>query len=284
MANQAEQKVWFITGCSTGFGRILAEQLLAAGARVIATARKPESLKDLAAKYPDTAQTLALDVTQQASIDAAVKEALARFGRVDVLVNNAGYGVNGAIEEVTPEEYMPMYETNVFGLFRMTQALLPQFRKQRSGNIVMLSSIAGLVGSPGWGLYASTKFAVEGFSEALAGELAPLGVYVTLVEPGPFRTDFLGRSGVQAKKQIEDYEPAVAPARAFFANMAHKQPGDPAKACEAIVQAVNSAKPPVHLVLGKTALERFRGKLAQFQAEMAEWEEVTLATDFPPGT
>jgi NAD(P)-dependent dehydrogenase (short-subunit alcohol dehydrogenase family) len=284
MANTAEQKVWFITGCSTGFGRVLAEQLLAGGAKVVATARQLDSLKDLAARYPDRAQTLALDVTKQESIDAAVQAALAHFGRVDVLVNNAGYGVNGAVEEVTPEEYMPMYETNVFGLFRVTRALLPHFRKQRSGNIVMLSSIAGLVGSPGWGLYASTKFAVEGFSEALAGELAPLGVYVTLVEPGPFRTDFLGRSGVQAREQIADYEPAVGPARTFFTNMAHKQPGDPAKACEAIVQAVNAPKPPLHLVLGKMALDRFRGKLAQFQAEISEWEQVTVATDFPPGT
>jgi NAD(P)-dependent dehydrogenase (short-subunit alcohol dehydrogenase family) len=284
MANTAEQKVWFITGCSTGFGRILAEQLLAAGANVVATARNVDSLAEFTTKYPGNAKVLALDVTKQSSVDAAVEDALAHFGRVDVLVNNAGYGLNGAIEELTPDEFMPMYETNVFGLFRMTQALLPYFRKQRSGNIVMMSSIAGLVGSPGWGLYASTKFAVEGYSEALAGEMAPLGISVTIVEPGPFRTDFLGRSAVQAKNYIADYEPSAGPARAFFHNMARKQPGDPEKACAAIIQAVNAPKPPLHLVLGKMALDRFRSKLDQFSAEMTEWETVTLATDFPAGT
>ncbi len=281
MADIALQKIWFITGCSTGFGRILVEQLASAGIKVVATARKVDAIKDLAIKYPGNVQALPLDVISQPSVDAAVKDALAHFGRIDVLVNNAGYGVNGAIEEVTPEEFMPMYETNVFGLIRMTRALLPHFRKQRSGNIIMMSSIAGLVGSPGWGLYASTKFAVEGLSEALAGEMAIFGVHVTVVEPGPFRTDFLGRSGTQAKSLIDDYVPATGPARDFFDKMDGKQPGDPELACKAIIEAVNSPKPPVHLVLGKTALTRFRGKLDTWQQELKQWEQVTLNTDFP---
>jgi len=283
MAN-AEKKVWFITGCSTGFGRVLTEILAESGENVVATARNVESLSDFTTRFPGNVQILQLDVTSQSSVDGAVEDALAHFGRVDVLVNNAGYGVNGAVEEVTPDEYMPMYDTNVFGLFRMTKALLPHFRKQRSGNIVMLSSIAGLVGSAGWGLYASTKFAVEGYSEALAGELAAFNVFVTIVEPGPFRTDFLGRSGVQAKGLIDDYAPVTGGARDFFNNMVGKQPGDPVKACAAIIQAVNSPKPPVHLVLGKMALTRFRAKLDQFQQEMKDWEAVTVATDFPEGT
>ena len=280
----AEKKVWFITGCSTGFGRVMAELLAEAGENVVATARSVDSLSDFTVRFPGNVQILQIDVTSQSSVDGAVQDALAHFGRVDVLVNNAGYGVNGAAEELTPDEYMPMFEANVFGLIRMTKALLPNFRKQRSGNIVMMSSIAGLIGSAGWGMYASTKFAVEGFSEALAGEMAIFNVHVTIVEPGPFRTDFIGRSSVQAKGLIDEYIPATKPARDFYATMARKQPGDPVKACEAIIAAVNSPKPPVHLLLGKTALTRYRAKLEQLQQEMNQWEAVTLDTDYPPGT
>jgi len=276
-------KVWFITGASTGFGRLLAEQLLADGANVIATARKPEQLTDLTTKYAANVQILPLDVTSQSQIDAAVKDALARFGHVDVLVNNAGYGVNGAIEEVSADEFMPMFNTNVFGLIAVTKAFLPQFRARRSGNIVNLSSIGGLIGMPGWGYYNATKFAVEGLSMALAGELEPLGVHVTVVEPGAFRTDFLGRSGQEAAVVISDYTPTAGLARQYLQTQSGKQPGNPQRAVEAIIVAVSAPKPPKHLVLGKTALKRWKTRLAEWETELAEWESTTAGADFPEG-
>jgi NAD(P)-dependent dehydrogenase (short-subunit alcohol dehydrogenase family) len=189
MSEQTPPKVWFITGASTGFGRIMAEKLLRGGQKVIATARKPDQIDSLAIHYKDNCLVVQLDVTEPASIEAAAAAALEKFGRVDVLVNNAGYGIAGGIEETTEDEFMPVFDTNVFGLIRVTRAFLPQFRKQRSGAIVNLSSIAGLIGTPGWGYYNASKFAVNGFSEALAAEMAPLGVHVIIVEPGPFRTD-----------------------------------------------------------------------------------------------
>src|ERR1035441_7286900 len=212
-------KVWFITGTSTGFGRLLAEAVLKAGGRVLATARKPEQIADLVQQYPDAARAFALDVTRPKQIEAVAKDAIAAFGRVDVLVNNAGYGIAGGIEEAEEKEFLRVFETNVFGLMRVTRALLPQFRKQRSGNILNLSSMAGLAGSAGWGYYNASKFAVEGFSEALAQEVAPLGVKVTIVEPGPFRTDFLGRSGVVAKREIADYAETGARRANIFTRM-----------------------------------------------------------------
>jgi len=277
-------KVWFITGASTGFGRLLAEHLLAQGANVVATARKPEQLTDLTTKYASNVQILPLDVTSQSQIDAAVKDALGRFGHIDVLVNNAGYGLTGAFEEVTEDEYMPMFNTNVFGLIQMTQALLPHFRERRSGNIVFLSSIGGLIGLPGWAFYNATKFAVEGLGEALGLELAPLGVHVTIVEPGPFRTDFLGRSGVAAKNIIPDYAETAGKTREYFNSQAGKQAGDPQKAIEAIVSAVEAPKPPRHLLLGKLALERYQAKVAAFQADIDAWKETTVGADFPGHT
>jgi len=275
------QKVWFITGASTGFGRLLAEQVLSAGGSVIATARKPDQIADLQQKYPDTALAVALDVTEESAIDAAIDAAIEKFGRIDVLVNNAGYGLAGAIEEATESEYMPVFETNVFGLIRVTRALLPHLRAQRSGHIVNLSSIGGLIGSPGWGYYNASKFAVEGFSEALAAELAPLGIHVTIVEPGPFRTDFLGRSGVEAKQRITDYDETAGKTRQYFHEQAGKQPGDPAKAVAAIIAAVESPEPPRHLVLGKLAFNRMSARLDQWKQELAAWQETSLGADFP---
>ena len=279
--NTQAGKVWFITGASTGFGREMAEQLLADGAKVVATARKPEQLSDLAAKYPETALILPLDVTKDAAVQFAVEKTLAKFGHVDVLVNNAGYGTAGAVEEVTEAEFMPMYETNVFGLIRVTKALLPQFRERRSGHIVNLSSIGGLVGLPGWGLYNSSKFAVEGLSEALFVELAPLGVKVLIVEPGPFRTDFLGRSGQEAAQRIADYDQTSGKTREYMKTNDGKQAGDPVRAVQAIIAAVASPNTPKHLLLGKLALTRFRQKLDEFTQEIAAWEPVTLGSDFP---
>ena len=282
-ANGSQQgKVWFITGASSGFGRLLAEHVLSLGGSVVATARKPETLDEFTTKYPANAQVLRLDVTDKQQVEDAVKDALARFGHIDVLVNNAGYGVTGAIEEVTEKEYEPMFNTNVFGLITMTKALLPQFRARRSGNILNLSSIGGLLGMPGWGYYNATKFAVEGLSEALGHEMEPLGVHVTIVEPGPFRTEFLGTSGKEAKEQIADYAKTAGKTREYFQTQSGKQVGDPQKAVEAMVAAVESPKPPRHLLLGKLALDRYRAKQKQFDADIAAWEEVTLGADFAP--
>ena len=250
----------------------------------MATARRPEQIANLGDHYSDRCLVLPLDVTNQEQVDAAAEQTIARFGRVDVLVNNAGYGVTGAIEEVADAELMPMYETNVFGLLRVTRAFLPQFRKQGSGHILNLSSIGGLTAGPGWGLYQGTKFAVEGLSEALAQEVAPLGIRVTIIEPGPFRTDFLGRSGVEAAKKIEDYDATAGNARRYMAEQDGKQPGDPLKAVQAMIQVVESPNPPLRLLLGAGALKRVRAKIDSWQKELAAWEPVTVGADFPEGS
>lgn len=276
-----QDRRWFITGASSGFGRLLTEYLAQLGARVVATARDVEKLQEMMKRYPGNIVTLELDVTKPHSIDKAVADAMSHVDHVDVLVNNAGYGVTGAIEEVSEAEYMPMFETNVFGLINLTKALLPQFRERRSGCIVNFSSIGGLIGAPGWGYYNATKFAVEGLSEALSGELAPLGVHVMVVEPGPFRTDFLGRSGVEAKTRIADYEPTVGKTREYFETQSGKQPGDPQRAVEAIVAAVSDPNPPKHLLLGRTALTRFRKRLEDWKVELDRWQETTVGADFP---
>jgi NAD(P)-dependent dehydrogenase (short-subunit alcohol dehydrogenase family) len=276
-------KVWFITGASTGFGRLLAEEVLKAGGRVIATARKPEQIAQLTWEYPDAARTFVLDVTRPEQIEAVAQDAIAAFGRIDVLVNNAGYGIAGGIEEATEEEFLPVFETNVLGLIRVTRAFLPQFREQRSGHILNLSSIAGLVGGAGWGYYNTSKFAVEGFSEALAAEMAPLGVKVTIVEPGPFRTDFLGRSAVLAKRTIPEYEESVGKTREYYFDQSGKQRGDPLKAVHAMMDVAESANPPLHLLLGALAYNRFKGKLERWREEIAAYEGVTLGADYPEG-
>jgi len=279
----SNDRTWFITGASTGFGRVLAEEVLKAGGKVVATARNRDKVMDLEEKYRQTAKALALDVTDAGQVDSAVTQGIAKFGRVDVLVNNAGYGVAGAIEEVSEAEFMPMFETNVFGLLRVTRAFLPHLRKQRSGHILNLSSIGGVVASPGMGYYNATKFAVEGISEALAAEVAPLGIRVTIIEPGPFRTDFLGRSGVVAKTRIADYDATAGNMRKYFAENDGKQKGDPLRAVHAMMQVVDSPNPPLRLLLGASALQRLRSKLANWEKEIAAWEQVTLGADFPEG-
>ena len=276
-------RTWFITGASTGFGRHLAEEVLKAGGNVIATARNPDQVADFEQRFPGKAKALKLDVTIPAQVDAAVTLAIAHFGQVDVLVNNAGYGLAGTIEEATEAEFRPMFETNVFGLIRVTQAFLPHLRAQRSGHILNISSIGGLVSTPGMGYYNATKFAVEGISEALAGELTPLGIHVTLIEPGPFRTDFLGRSGVIAAQQIEDYEVASGNIRNYFSAQNGKQKGDPIRAVHAMMQVVESPNPPLRLLLGSVALQRLHTKLDSLQKDVAAWESVTVGADFPEG-
>ena len=222
-------------------------------------------------------------MTQPTQIVQVAPEAIAAFGHIDVLVNNAGYGVSGAIEEVSEEEFEPMFQTNVYGLIRTTRAFLPHFRERKSGHIINISSIGGLIGGAGWGFYNTTKFAVEGFSEALAGEMKPLGVQVTVIEPGPFRTDFLGRSGKLAEREIPEYARTAGKTREYLLTQNGKQPGNPQKAIEAVIAVVDSPQPPMHLILGKSALTRFRDKIANWQKEMAAWESVTLGSDFPEG-
>jgi NAD(P)-dependent dehydrogenase (short-subunit alcohol dehydrogenase family) len=276
-------RTWLITGASTGFGRLLAEELLKRGERVAATARDRSKLDDLVRRYPETAKTYELDVTKPQQIGKVAHEAIETLGHIDVLVNNAGYGVNGAIEEVAEEEFEPMFQTNIYGLIRTTRAFLPHFRKQRGGHIFNFSSIGGLIGGAGWGFYNATKFAVEGFSEALAAEMKPLGVRVTVIEPGPFRTDFLGRSGKVAEREIPDYAQTAGKAREYLKTQSGKQPGDPQKAVEAVITVADSPNPPLHLILGKSALTRFRDKLSTWEKEIAAWESVTMGADYPEG-
>jgi len=272
--------VWFITGTSQGFGRELVRATLQRGDSVVATSRQPEIV---AAAFPDASDRLlavTLDLHDPAQIARTVATGVSRFGRIDVLINNAGHGLLGAVEEASDAEIRRVYETNVFGLIRLTQAVLPHLRQQHSGHVVNLSSIGGLVGLPGWGIYNSTKFAVEGLSEALAIELAPLGIGVTIVEPGPFRTDFLGSSLSVAERILPDYESTAGQTRKAAPERNQNQPGAPALAADAIVQAVTSEDPPLHLPLGAFAFERASQKLDKMRAEFAKWREVALATDF----
>jgi len=224
-----------------------------------------------------------MDVTNQKQVDQVVEVAVKYFGGIDVLVNNAGYGMVGAVEESAEGEFRPMFETNVFGLIRVTQAVLPQMREQGSGHIVNLSSIGGLVATPGFGLYNATKFAVEGLSEALAQEVKPLGISVTIVEPGPFRTKFLGKAGGEAKKRISEYDSTAGKMRAYFTEQDGKQAGDPQKAVEAIVKAVESEHPPLHLLLGASTLPRVKAKIEALQKDFTEWESTTVGADYRDG-
>jgi NAD(P)-dependent dehydrogenase (short-subunit alcohol dehydrogenase family) len=278
--NSKQPLVWFITGTSQGFGRELVRAALERGDSVIATSRNPQTVSAAFPKAGERLLTVSLDLRDAAQIAAVVAQSIARFQRIDVLVNNAGYGLTGAIEEASDAEIMNVYETNVFGLMRLTRAILPHLRGQKSGHIVNLSSIGGLVGLPGWGIYNSTKFAVEGLSEALAVEVAPFGISVTIVEPGPFRTDFLGGSLTATAKVLPDYKETAGQTRAATSQRHGKQPGDPALAADAIVKAVTSPKPPLHLILGSFAFERFTTKLDALRQEMETWRETTLGTDF----
>ena len=273
-------KTWLITGCSGGFGKTLAEAVLARGDRLVATARKADALSSLVDRYPDTARTAALDVTQEGSAAAAAALAEEVFGGLDILVNNAGFGFMGAIEEATPEEYRPMFETNVFGLIETTRAALPALRKRKGARVVNFSSGAGIAGAAGYGYYNATKFAVEGLSEALAQELAPLGLAVIIVEPGPFRTDFLGRSISTAKNEIDAYAETSGKLRQYRDSNNGRQAGDPEKAAAVILKAVDAATPPLHLPLGPIAYSIAEKKLAAFRADLDAWRDIAIATDF----
>lgn len=280
----SEPRTWLITGCSTGFGRALAVAVLEHGDRLIATARKPEQLQDLVDRYPSLVRTFALDVTDKDSIRSAVSQAKEAFGRIDVLVNNAGYGTIGAIEEVSDEAIQRQYDTNVFGTLNMIRAVLPIMRQQHSGNILNLSSVGGMVSFAATGIYCSTKFAVEGLSEALAKEVAPLGIKVTIVEPGAFRTDFSGRSLDIPEQQIDDYAETTGKFLEWMKQIDGNQPGDPEKAARAMIQAVESDEPPLRLALGEDAVGAIEQKLESVKAELDQWRSVSLATAFEGAT
>jgi len=273
-------KVWLITGSSTGFGRSLSEAVLKRGDRVVATARRPEQLSELGDQYPQTVKTIRLDVTDLQEVRDAVQTALATFGQVDVLVNNAGYGVLGAIEEVSDEAIRRQFETNVFGALNMMRAVLPTMRQQRSGHILNLSSVGGFVSFAGAGIYNGTKFALEGLSEALAKEVEPLGIKVTIVEPGAFRTDFNGRSLALPDQALEDYAATSGQMLEWIQEMDGQQPGDPDKAAAAMIQAVESKNPPLRLALGADAVSAIHEKLESVKAELDAWEQIAVNTAF----
>jgi NAD(P)-dependent dehydrogenase (short-subunit alcohol dehydrogenase family) len=273
--------VWFITGCSTGFGRELARHTLELGYPTVVTARNPAQVEDLVKGHENNALVLKLDVTKAEDIKNAIKAAEERFGRIDVLVNNAGIGYFGSFEESEMDEVRKMFEINVWGLANMTRAVLPTLRKQRSGTVVNISSQGGLVANPAVSFYTATKFSVEALSEALSKEVAPLGIKVLIVEPGPFRTDWAGRSANEVPATIEDYRSTSGQRAQMIRDISGNQPGDPVRAAKAIVQAVEAKDPPLRLLLGKQAFENAHKKIAELQRDFGAWAEVTLGADFP---
>jgi Short-chain dehydrogenases of various substrate specificities len=275
------KKVWFITGCSTGFGRELAKETLKQGYNVVVTARNISDIEDIVKEYPDQALALRLDVTKPEEINQAKAAILERFGRIDVLVNNAGIGYFAALEESEETEVRRMFEINFFGLAHLTNAILPILRKQRGGHVVNVASIGGLMAFPGVGFYNATKFAVDGFSEALSKEVRHLGIKVTIVAPGPFRTDWAGRSAKNSSIVIDDYRETAAANMNTIRGYSGGQPGDPAKAAQAIITAVNAENPPLRLLLGASALHNARVKLDELKRDFDNWEELTLSADFP---
>jgi len=275
----SKQAVWFITGCSTGFGRELATQLLAQGSRVAVTARDPDTLKEFEGKT--NAQVLKLDVTDTAQVSAAVASAEASFGPIDVLVNNAGIGYFAAVEEGEDAEIRRMFDVNVFGMGAMIRAVLPGMRKRRQGFIVNVSSIGGLRSFPAIGWYNATKFAVEGLSAALWQEVEPLGIRVMVVEPSGFRTDWAGRSANESAIQIADYAQTAGRGRQGVRAVSGHQAGDPVRAIQAIIKAVEGPSPPHHLLLGNDAYDGALATLAELRANFVAWETVSRGADFP---
>lgn len=280
-AHAQETTVWLITGCSTGIGREIARAVLEAGERVAVTARKPESVADLVEEFPDQALALALDVTNDAQIAAAVAATESAFGRLDVLVNNAGYGYVSAVEEGVDEDVRKMFDTNFFGAIAMIKAVLPGMRARKHGYIINISSMTGLVSNPGNVYYSASKFALESLSEGLRKELAPLGLRVSAVEPGLFRTDWSSRSMHESKPSISDYEATIGVRRELIRSSSGGEPGDPRKVGEAVLMLSRLESPPLRLLLGSDVLGANRAKLAEFQASMDEWEAVTLDVGFP---
>jgi NAD(P)-dependent dehydrogenase (short-subunit alcohol dehydrogenase family) len=278
--SQQPDRVWLITGTSTGLGRALAEAVIADGERVVVTARNIDSVKDLVDRDPRRVLAARLDVTDTESIRAAVDAALATFGRIDVLVNNAGHGLIGTLEELSDEQTRAVLETNVFGVLAVTRAVLPHMRKRGHGHIVQLSSVGGVVGNPGHAIYATSKFALEGMSEALAAEVAAFGIRVSIVEPGPFRTDFLGRS-MAFSEPIADYRNTPGGAlRERFSGANGKQPNDPARAAAAIIRIVQDDTAPLRLPLGPESVRAIREKLSNQLADLESWESISVDTRY----
>jgi len=274
-----EELVWFITGCSTGFGHELAKQTLERGYPTVVTARNVDDIKDLAVNPNSLA--LKLDVTDRDQAEKAIKTAEEKFGRIDVLVNNAGIGYFAAVEESEEDEVRKMFDVNVFGLSRMIHLALPGMRKRRSGCIVNISSLAGICTMPSLGYYNATKFAVEGLSGALEKEVEPLGIKVMVVEPSGFRTDWAGRSADESKRQISDYNETAGAARKHLRAISGKQAGDPVRAAQAIIEAVESGSPPHHLLLGNQAYEGATAKLKELKQEFTAWEKIARGADYP---
>ncbi|MEO6721339.1 MAG: oxidoreductase [Ferruginibacter sp.] len=275
------KRIWLITGCSTGFGRELAKQVLALGYNAVITARNIDDVQDIVEGYPDSALAVKLDVTIAEDIVSAVNSTIQKFGQIDILVNNAGIGYFGAIEESEEEEVRRMFEINFFGLAKMIQQVLPFMRRQREGHIVNISSIGGLRSFPAVGFYNATKYAVDGLSESLAKETAPLGIKVTVVAPSGFRTDWAGRSANDSKIRIDDYASTAGKNLENIRAYSGNQPGDPVRAATAIIKAVEYPNPPLRLLLGAAALKGARLKLDELKKDFDEWEAITLSADFP---
>jgi NAD(P)-dependent dehydrogenase (short-subunit alcohol dehydrogenase family) len=278
MANR--DRVWFITGASSGFGQALAEAVLAKGERAVLTARRAERLNAIAQKHDGRALAISLDVTNASAREAAVKSVIARFGRIDVLANIAGRGSLGAVEEFSPEQLREQMELNFFAAAELTRAVLPQMRAQRSGHILNLTSIGGLVSIGGFGAYCAAKFALEAWSEALRDEVAPLGIRVTIVEPGSFRTEFAGDVNMRPTQPMPAYRPVIEPIEQFLYGNAGKQAGDPVKAANVMIEAVESATPPLRLMLGADAYDLWNRTVAARNAELDAWRARGVATAF----
>jgi len=278
--SQENTPVWFITGCSTGLGRALAERIIERGWRVVVTARDTSRIADIASVAPERALAIALDVTQAAEIGAAVAATREKFGRIDVLVNNAGYGYQSTAEEGDEAEIRAQFDTNVFGLFATTRAVLPLMRGQRQGNIINITSVAGLIGFPGSGYYAASKHAVEGWSDSLRAEVQPLGIGVTCIEPGPFRTDWAGRSLRQTANRIADYAETAGKRLAGTKETSGTQAGDPAKAAEAMIAIARGAGAPRHLVLGTWGFNTVVERMQQRIEDITDQRDLSLSADF----
>ena len=282
--SEAKTPVWFITGCSTGLGRELARRVIRRGWRVAVTARDAAQVEELASEGGERALALKLDVTKQTEIDAAVKEAVQKFGGISVLVNNAGYGYQSTVEEGEEAEIRAQFEANVFGLFALTRAVLPVMRAQKSGNIINITSVAGLIGFPGSGYYAASKHAVEGWSDSLRAEVQPLGIGVTCVEPGPFRTDWAGRSLKQTPSRIADYAETAGARLASTKERSGTQAGDPVRAGDAMIElAQKGVGAPRHIVLGAWGFEAATQAMKARLDEIASQKVLSLSTDFPAG-
>jgi len=280
MKSENKQKVWFITGASRGFGLEISKAILAAGDKLVATVRnKPEQLLGQLDNHKNLSVVI-LDVTNEEQAKAAAKQAIDAFGRIDILVNNAGYGLLSGVEEATSAEVKNNYEVNVFGTLNVTRAVLPYMRAQGSGHVINISSVGGLFGFVGWGVYGSTKFAIEGLTEALAQELAPLGIYATVVAPGFFRTEFLDEASLtRTSNEIADYAATVGEMRTAMTHANKKQPGDPVKLAQAFLKLGHTEKPPVHLPLGSDTLAFYKQKTEAFEKEINEWHDVIVGTD-----